>query len=490
MSLLTRQMPRLRSVTSLIAAAAIGIGSLAACTPGTGASGSGGSEPSAAKPKTLHMLYATAEADAAAVQALVPAFKKKFGFDLQIDTQPYEALQQKVFSEFAADSSHYDIVIVDTPWAPALASKLEPLDKYINNPKLNDVADADIGDFIPKVLYDTAVYDTKNPAAHFPDAEAAPDVKAITDKGFNVYGLPIQANALVMAYRKDMFDKPAEKARFQQENGRALEVPQTWDDYAKVAQFFTRPDQNLYGATVMAGVGDWATDDFKSLLAGYGGDGHLVSDNQKLAFDTPEGVKALQYYADLINKEKAVPPGSTSASWDETASLFGSGTTAMSMNYHTLKLDDQVHGQIGYAPVPAGPGGRGPHFGTWMLSLNSNGKNKAWAYRAVTWLTAAQQQIAMTKQELHPTRVSVYDQITSSKEHDAAQRDFYRVLGDSLAVGVGRARLTNYTEVSNAIAKAVNTAANGSKSPQAALDGAATEVTRLLEEAGYKVPSS
>jgi hypothetical protein len=34
------------------------------------------------------MLYATAEANAAAVQSLLPAFKKKFGIDLQIDTQP------------------------------------------------------------------------------------------------------------------------------------------------------------------------------------------------------------------------------------------------------------------------------------------------------------------------------------------------------------------------------------------------------------------
>jgi multiple sugar transport system substrate-binding protein len=59
-----------------------------------------------------------------------------------------------------------------------------------------------------------------------------------------------------------------------------------------------------------------------------------------------------------------------------------------------------------------------------------------------------------------------------------------------LAVGVGRARLTNYTEVSNAIAKAVNQAASGAKTPQAALDGAATDVRRLLTEAGYTVPSS
>ena len=39
----------------------------------------------------------------------------------------------------------------------------------------------------------------------------------------------------------------------------------------------------------MAGAGDWATDDFKTLLAGFGGDGHLVNDKFEPVFDSPEG---------------------------------------------------------------------------------------------------------------------------------------------------------------------------------------------------------
>jgi multiple sugar transport system substrate-binding protein len=475
---------RTRSVVCGLGAGALLATGLAACTPSTG-----GSDASGGKPKTLHMLYATAEADAAAVQSLVPAFKQKFGIDLQIDTQPYDALQQKVFSESASGSSYYDIMIVDTPWAPALIGKLEPLSKYIADPKLNDMAKTDVADFIPKVFYDTAVYNAKTPTKHFPQATGAPDTGAITKAGFDVYGLPIQANALVMAYRKDMFNDPKQKSGYRASAGKPLEVPRTWEDYAKVAKYFTQPDKNLYGTTVMAGVGDWATDDFKSLLAGWGGDGHLVGDDLSLKFDTPEGVAALQYYQDLINKQKVVPPGSTSASWDETASLFGSGKTAMTMNYHPLTLDSGVKGEIGYATVPQGKA-MGPHFGTWMLGINKSSVNKDWAYRAITWLTAAEQQVTMTKKQLHPTRVSVYKQVTGSKDTNPTERDFYKVLGDSLAVGVGRARLTNYTEVSNAIAKAVNTAASGSQTPQQALDGAATEVRRLLTEAGYKVPSS
>jgi len=37
--------------------------------------------------------------------------------------------------------------------------------------------------------------------------------------------------------------------------GKDLTVPKTWDDYAQVAEFFTQPDKQLYGTTVMAGVG-------------------------------------------------------------------------------------------------------------------------------------------------------------------------------------------------------------------------------------------
>jgi multiple sugar transport system substrate-binding protein len=465
-----------------VAAAITVVGGMSACTPGT-SGGSGGANADAAKPKELHMLYATAEADAAAVQALVPQFKDKFGIDLTIDTQPYDALQQKVFSEFASSSSFYDIVIVDTPWAPALVGKLEPLSGYLEDPKLNDMAKTDVGDFIPKVFYDTAVYDKSDPVKHFSDATAAPDLGAITGAGFDVYGLPLQANALVMAYRKDLFDDPAQQAAYQAKYGKPLAVPTTLEDYQQVSAFFTQPDKNLFGTTVMAGVGDWATDDFKSLLAAQGGNGALIGDDLGLDFNSPEGVQALTYYRGLI-AAGVVPPGSTAASWDEAASSFDSGLTAMTQNYHALALDSGVNGTIGYAPVPKGVS-TGPHFGTWMLSVNPNSANKAWAYRAITWLTASDQQLAMTADQLHPSRTSVYDQV-ESQTADPAEADFYRVLGQSLAEGVGRARLSNYTEISHAIAVAVNEAASGAKSPDQALKDAATEVDRLLSQAGYK----
>lgn len=459
-------------------------------TPTQGTTGPAGSpdDSGGSKPSQLQMLYATAEANAAAVQAILPKFKEQHGIDIHIDTQPYDALQQKVFAEFASSSSYYDIIIVDTPWAPALVKHLEPLDDYIDNASFNDTANVQVDDFIPKVFFDTAVYNASAPNKHYSgDSESAPKIADIQAAGYAVYGLPIQANAQIMAYRKDMFEDPAEQRAFKAEYGRELAVPTTWDQFLEVAKFFTRPDEDLYGTTVMAGVGDWATDDYKSMLAAWGGDGHLVTDDLELSLASPEGVAALQFYTDMINKHKVVPPGSTSASWDEAASLFGTGTTAMTMNYHSLELTgDAAAGEIAYAVVPRQTS-IGPHFGTWMLSVNSNSANKEWAYRAAAWLTSSDQQLAMTENGIHPSRKSVYSAVASS-DKDQAVKDFYAVLGESLAVGVGRARLTNYMEVSNEVAKAVNLAANGSRSPQEALESAAEQVKRLLTEAGYDVP--
>mgnify|MGYP003907504257 CR=1 FL=1 len=46
-----------------------------------------------------------------------------------------------------------------------------------------------IDDFVPKVFYDSAVFKVGDPAVHYPDSEATPNIDAITSKGFEVLGL-------------------------------------------------------------------------------------------------------------------------------------------------------------------------------------------------------------------------------------------------------------------------------------------------------------
>jgi multiple sugar transport system substrate-binding protein len=158
----------------------------------------------------------------------------------------------------------------------------------------------------------------------------------------------------------------------------------------------------------------------------------------------------------------------------------------MSMNYHNVSLNPGVKGEVAYAMAPKQVT-YGPHFGTWMLSVNSFSKNKEWAYRAVTWFTSSDVQTKMLKQQLHPSRISVYQKATADSSLAQQFGNFYDVLGKSLAVGVGRPRLTNYGDVDQAIWVAVNNAATGRVAPAASLNQAATRVSSALQQAGYSV---
>ena len=93
----------------------------------------------------------------------------------------------------------------------------------------------------------------------------------------------------------------------------------------------------------------------------------------------------------------------------------------------------------------------------------------------------------MLQKQLHPTRVSVYKQAVADTALQKDFANFYEVLGKSLQVGVGRARLSNYSDVSKAIAVAVNNAATGSQTPQAALDAAASQIKGMIKQAGYPI---
>lgn len=439
----------------------------------------------AAKPASLNLLYAAGEADVDAIKLAIPDFEAATGIKINLDSQPYGALNTKVFAELASQSPFYDIMVIDTPWMPALTKQIEPLISYIENPAVSDAAQLAIDDFIPKVFYDTAVYNRDESQLEFEGSAEAVDVAAIKSAGFEIYGLPIQANALTLTYRTDLFESATEQAAFKAKFGRDLAVPATLEEFTDVASFFTRPDADpkLYGTTLMAGSGDWSTDDFKTMLAAFGGNGKMIDGEFKRVFNGPEGIAALTYYADLINKHKVTPPGVTSFSWDEAGSTYASGLTAMSMNYHNAKLNEGLSGATAYAQVPAGVGA-GPHFGTWMLSVNSFSANKEWAYRAIEWFTSTPVQTKMLATQLHPTRRSVYEAAKTSPEV-AAFGNYYDILGKSLAVGVGRPRLTNYGEVDQIIWTAVNNVATGAATPTDALADADAKVLAALKAAGY-----
>jgi multiple sugar transport system substrate-binding protein len=56
------------------------------------------------------------------------------------------------------------------------------------------------------------------------------------------HGVPISAECMLVYYRLDLFSDPTRQEAFQQEYGRALEPPKTWDEFDQLAEFFDNQD--------------------------------------------------------------------------------------------------------------------------------------------------------------------------------------------------------------------------------------------------------
>lgn len=454
---------------------------LAAALALAGCSGTGGgeSEEQAVPAQPLRVLYATAEAGSEAVIAAAERYQAMTGQPVEVDTFPYNSLQEKVFSELARKSDHYDLMAVDTPWMPRILPHLQPLSAYI----LEAASSMRVDDFIAKVFMDTSVFDAREPSRQ-PPAMDVVDANRIQDAGFDIWSLPIQSNVLTVSYRKDLFLAPDNRTAFRERFGRELEVPQTLDEYLDIARFFTRDTDgdgtaDLYGTTLMAGTGEANFVDFKSFLNVYGGE--LFDLNQRPVFNSPAGVAALETYGDWILKDKVTPPDVTAYTWDEVEIAFGYGMTAMGMNYHDMKLNPKIDGQVGSFMFPGvrrdGAIVRGPHFGSWGLAVSKYTLQRQAAFDLAAYLTGTDAQQDYLKYRHHVTRMSAY--AAAQQLPEASQREYYEVLGESLRVGVGRPRIKNYNQLSETVQTAIQSYLSGRQTAKAALDKAVAAVSQV-----------
>ena len=67
------------------------------------------------------------------------------------------------------------------------------------------------------------------------------------------YMRPFYNYAMGLTHRKDMVNDPAEQAAFREKYGIELRMPETWDEYLKQVEFFTRDTDgdgqtDFYGA--------------------------------------------------------------------------------------------------------------------------------------------------------------------------------------------------------------------------------------------------
>lgn len=217
----------------------------------------------------------------------------------------------------------------------------------------------------------------------------------------NIYALPLNQDCMGLVYRKDLFEDPKEKRSFKQKYGYDLKVPETYDQLKDIAEFFTRPKQNLYGIALYGSEDyDACTSAFNNIFWSFGGElWNPASGKAEGYVNSPQAKKALEYFKELF---KYAPPGFQNAYVPEVNNAIVSGQVALGMQwyYYFNKFLEETKDKkfkLSFATLPgqkdaSGNMNRFVMVGGQGISISQYSSNKKEAWKFVEWLMTEQQQ--------------------------------------------------------------------------------------------------
>jgi len=275
--------------------------------------------------------------------------------NIQVQHAPWSGYWTQLDAQLAAKSGP-DVMFITN--VPTYASRgvLEPLDDYLKKSKV-----------------DWSQYN--------------PDLLGIFKYNGHIYGYPRDNDTTVLYYNKDAFDEA--KVAYPTDKWR-------WSDLLAAAQKLTKRQGDRvtrYGVTL---------EDNKWPVFVYQNGASAFDDPvnaTKFTLDTPKGIEAIQFIGDLINKYKVAPSFQSMSQIGDTAQLFLSGLTAMTLtNAARLGTFKDAKFKWGVAPLPAGPTGiRANSGGGAGFAMNAYSQHKAEAWQLLEYIMGPEGQAIFAK---------------------------------------------------------------------------------------------
>ena len=321
----------------------------------------------------------------------------------------------------------------------------------------------------------------------------------------------------MLNYRADLFEDPDEQAAFRDRYGYDLAAPLTWDQYYDIAEFFTRPEQDLYGTAEAFRRGGQQFWYFFSHAAAYthhpDNPGTMFFDPETMdaEINNPGRVRALE---DYIRSLQYNPPGALNFGSGDVRPLYAGGTVAMNLDWADSAVlaanpaESSIMGQVRTAMLPGSTEYYNSvtdqwdtfdepvaapflAFGGWQLAVAQDSEHLDAAWHYVQMATGQEQSswaIVTANTGVNPYRLSHYEDL------DAWLAIFTEVEAESY-LGAQRASLDapnvaldlripgffSYTEV---LEIELSRALAGEVEPQEALDRVAEEWNRVTDEFG------
>ncbi len=293
--------------------------------------------PAASSVKELKILWAQ-WSPADYLQQIGNEYEKATGIKVTVVQEPWGSFGDRFFTEMAAKGTSWDMVVGDSQWLGQGATQ----GLYV-----------DLTDFMKSNGIDKSV--TPATLKYYGEYPA---------NSGKYYAYPTEGDADGWAYRKDLFEDPAEQAAFKAEYGYDLAVPKTYAQLMDIAKFFTRPDAGLYGVAIYTQKDyDAITMGVENTFFSWGATWQDANNNVKGVVNSPQAVEALQFYKDLYDCCQV--PGLSNAFFTETNDALIGGKAAMIMNYFAFfpalvnqGTNANYWDKVGFFANPEGPTGQ------------------------------------------------------------------------------------------------------------------------------------
>ncbi|WP_370476399.1 extracellular solute-binding protein [Tamlana flava] len=209
----------------------------------------------------------------------------------------------------------------------------------------------------------------------------------------NVYGLPFHDGPECLIYRTDLFEDEIEQINFKKQYGYDLKPPKTWQEFTQIAEFFNRPEDNLFGC-VFANYPDGHNMVFDFCLQLWTRGGSLLDKNGQININTSEAAKALDFYRLIVNNQKTTHPKSKDFGSVEAGMAFATGEAAMAINWFGFAsmcevIDaSKVKGKVDISELPHDETSNPASLNVyWLYTIGSGSKYKELAYAFLRFAT-------------------------------------------------------------------------------------------------------
>jgi multiple sugar transport system substrate-binding protein len=373
-------------------------------------------------------------------EKIVQDFTQRTGISVKYDLLEFTPLTTKTVTLGAARSDLYDVFSTHTAQIGSFFNYFAPLNDYFSADDLKDFYEVGV-----KYLFDP--------------------------KTNHLAAIPRNMDARTQYYRKDVYD----------ENN--LKPAETWDELVSASEKVTG---NGHYGLVVPGQGDPAQRTFSDFLWQAGGE--WVDEHNRPSFNSAEGIKALTFHRDLIQKYKVVPPDAVSYQWNENSSEFSSGSVFATFDwpgaFATLSNPDtsKIVGKWSTAPYVRDKTAVSCAI-SHAMALNSVSKKKDAAVEFIKYTVGPEAQLLNFQQFTNfPSRLSVAKQVVAAAE--GQQAAWLGQLQTTIATGKEWPKLPGFSRVCTLMFAAIERAISNQMSPEDSLNQAAKEALAVMTQAG------